>query len=166
MRVALYTQLLCQSLNKSNNQALLLSAMLHDTQRLTDKHDPSHGKRAGVWFLTNYKNLFQDFDKKQIEIIYNIITYHDCKISELPKTLPDEIKESLMLFKYADAMDRYRLPKSKWWPDTQKLHLSLPQKFFHIAQRLIILSEQQYLLKNNESSIAVCNAAKMLGLLV
>ncbi|MFJ9440816.1 hypothetical protein ACIRRH_02965 [Kitasatospora sp. NPDC101235] len=46
------------------------------------------------------------------------------------------------LLKAADALDRYRLPLTRWWPDPSRVRLSVPAWLHPLAHDLVVHSEQ------------------------
>ncbi|MGW6195392.1 hypothetical protein ACWF0M_04505 [Kribbella sp. NPDC055110] len=45
------------------------------------------------------------------------------------------------VIKAADALDRYRLPKLKWWPDPSRMRLQPPSWMHQFAWRLVVETE-------------------------
>ena len=49
------------------------------------------------------------------------------------------------MLRIADALDRYRLPKTKWWISNNVLKYSVPTRFKKIAFEFMVKSEQNFL---------------------
>lgn len=47
------------------------------------------------------------------------------------------------IVKAADALDRFRLPKTKWWPDSKKMPLAPTNEIFALAYNLVLLTEKE-----------------------
>jgi uncharacterized protein len=63
-----------------------LFAVLHDSQRLSDGHDPDHGPRAAAWALQLQGDRFALGDE-QLERLCHALTWHDRgQVSDDPTT--------------------------------------------------------------------------------
>jgi hypothetical protein len=49
--------------------------------------------------------------------------------------------DAVDLLKAADALDRYRLPLTRWWPDPDRLRLTVPTWLYPLAHDLVVHSE-------------------------
>lgn len=160
LRVAIYANILkIENKGKIKKQNLIISAMLHDIQRLNDKDDHSHGERSAKWFLNNsldiekqFKIILSNFDKQEI---YHGIYYHDLpyKIILLENNYK-RYKNIIDIIKTADALDRYSQPKLKWWVNNKYLNLKPSDNVKKFAYNLVLNSEKLYLAGfNNVKSV-------------
>lgn len=129
---------------------VLVAAGLHDVRRRNDKGDEGHAERANEWFIANQKKVVDfygvDLTTKDSEEIGLAIKMHEIPYDDI--SVQDgysEFKQSVDLLKTADALDRYRQPKLKWWINDNYLKLipTLEEKYF--AYDLVIRSEENYL---------------------
>ncbi len=124
-RVMLYSLIISKMLNIDYKLPVFI-ASLHDTQRQNDREDLNHSKRASLYFLNNIKTKYQEYiDKK--DIISFVISNHNITNIDLMNEKNFEKIFYLNLLKTADALDRFRLPKEKWWPNQNMI----PFKFFN-----------------------------------
>ena len=125
IRVMVYAYILAKDeIDQSVLKALLLACAVHDTQRLNDKGDEQHEERA----LEYFKDKFADNEN------YELI----CQILE-------GTHEYEKYLRTADALDRYRLPKVKWWIDDSYLETKPEESLKSFAFDLIVCSEQRML---------------------
>lgn len=136
---------------------LLIACSLHDLRRKNDKGDEGHAKRAAEWFLKNCEEVSRKLaitlSNKDIDEISSAISLHEIPYSQIGTA--DEYhkhKDIVDLLKTADALDRYRLPKLKWWIDDRfiKTVPSDSEKIF--AYKLVVDSEEKYLSTGNSAS--------------
>ena len=99
-------------LSKQNCQLALVMAMYHDTGRINDDEDRTHGKRSAQ----NLKNLGHNLNEKQLKIAECIIEAHSIPDAEFAELLTKyDIKETktvrtlFNILKDADGLDRVRL---------------------------------------------------------
>lgn len=147
LRVAIYTAQLCDIKKRTN---LIISALLHDIRQLNDKGDTGHGQRAADWFKDNFLKVQRyfkiRFSKRDIEEIYYSIYYHEIPYKDiLADTNYKKYKEAVDILKTADALDRYRQPKIKWWIDDSYLVLVPDEKLKKFAYDLVIITEAMHL---------------------
>jgi len=161
MRVLIYGVLVSDylELDEKTMHKLCIASTLHDLRRVNDKDDVQHGCRAAEWFLKNKKELLDYFNlemnKKDLEEIYFTIFFHDQDYKSMIDNPNYQIhKNSIDVFKTLDALDRYRLPKLKWWINDEYLNLKLPLFCKEFAYNLVLDSEELFLSsKNNRESI-------------
>lgn len=167
LRITIYADILrVESKGEIKKQNLIISAMLHDIQRLNDKDDYGHGERSAKWFLDNiieiekcFKAVFNDSDKKEI---YYAIYYHNLPYKIISSENNYKKHKNIVdIIKTSDALDRYSQPKLKWWIDDKYLVLIPPDEIKEFAYNLVAQSEKLYLagLSNVES---VFEAIKLL----
>lgn len=139
-RVIINIFLISKLLKVKNVDIYLLIASLHDIRRLNDNADQSHGERAAIWFKEN-SSLF-DYDSKYFKSIYNAIQFHEIEYDQIPTNVMSDYSSDINLIKAADALDRFRLPKEKWWTDINRIALKDSHIFLPLSQRLTIESEE------------------------
>jgi hypothetical protein len=167
LRVCVYSVVLHDILLKGDPipkiKNLCIASVLHDLKRISDKSDSEHGKRAADWFMEKYEEIAEKFNihlsRRDCEEIYYGVYCHETPYEELLNK--KDYYRYYGLYQYAidvikasDALDRYRLPKLKWWINDNflKLHPSLEIKMF--AYKLVIYSEESYLRrKSSKDSI-------------
>jgi hypothetical protein len=121
LRVSLYCWFIIQYLELHNYLSdkyifeLTYAALFHDVVRDNDSTDTEHGKKSAGWIKKSLPQTFSD------EVLYAIAN-HSNNIYEHPT---DRMKLLLFVLKSADALDRYRLPKVKWWPDYNQVPLDV-----------------------------------------
>jgi hypothetical protein len=120
-RVMLYSLIISKLLNIKYELPVFI-ASIHDIRRLNDRGDKEHGKRAGEYFLSNFNKNYNDFASKKDIIYYSLCNHNNIEYSN-----NFEINFYLDLLKTADALDRFRLPKEKWWCNAN----IIPFKFFN-----------------------------------
>ncbi len=128
----------------------LIAASLHDIRRQNDKGDIGHGERSAKWFLDNSEMVSEYYQvvlsANDIDEISSSISFHEIPYSELfsdGRYLKN--KDIVDIIKTSDALDRYRLPKIKWWINDQFIKLIPTEKEKIFAYELVVLSEKNYL---------------------
>lgn len=132
---------------------VLVAALCHDIRRENDKSDPDHGKRSAIWFKNNLKlveKTLVKLENQEIDDVFFSIYYHDADLSDLIN-LPEykSHKRAVDILKVADSLDRYRLPKLKWWINDDHLPSAPPISAKHFAYKLVVESEKNYLKGDN-----------------
>ncbi len=77
------------------------AAAIHDTQRWDDGGDPGHGARAAKWIRKNPRILPREVN---LETVAYLCKWHFPSDHMAPEMTPE-----LMVFKDADALDRWRI---------------------------------------------------------
>ena len=117
LRVALIAGMLNR--DASIIKDLILACLLHDSRRLNDKDDIGHGKRAAEFYASKLSLIGPKLIKAR-----GYVPTHQAKILEAIARHDVETQDThnvlLIALQKADALDRFRLPKLKWWPDSQK----------------------------------------------
>lgn len=118
-------------------EAGAIAGLYHDIARLNDKADEGHGRRSAerVELLGLAPYPFGE----QIRLA---ISRHELDDPGLGMGAP--VGQAV---KTADALDRYRLPKLKWWPDKRYMNNAPDDIMFTVAYWLVIESERAYLLQ-------------------
>ncbi|MBI2630580.1 HD domain-containing protein [Candidatus Pacearchaeota archaeon] len=140
LRVILFTYLLCILNNISDYKKYLIAASIHDIARVSDNYDPNHGERASKWFLEN-KNIFCDIKKEDVEEIAISVKYHEVEYDSISTDILLKFGSMINILKCADALDRFRLPKKDWWPKKEFFKISIPEKLFDLANKLVYETE-------------------------
>jgi len=135
-----------------------ISASIHDLRRKNDKNDRGHGKRAAYWFAKNAGSVLNFFnvslDTTDLQDIQKCVLFHEIPYGELERNnsyiaANDSCKMMVDLLKTADALDRYRLPKIKWWINEKYLR-HLPSETAKIlAYEMVLISERLFLERKN-----------------
>lgn len=156
IRVVIYAFLISsKSSYNGKKENLMAAAALHDIRRNNDKGDAEHGLRSANWFKKNIGMVSKKFDIKftigDVEEIYWAIRFHELQRSDFTKDKNySRLKKCVDIVRIADALDRYRLPKIKWWIDEKILGCSVPTRFKRTAFEFVIDSEKNFL--NRETS--------------
>lgn len=147
LRVMLYSYILCKIYKIDRFEPFLVAASIHDIKRINDREDKNHGKRASEWFFKESLRIKNDFSKKEVK--------------EICVAVEDGNSNSKMnhILRCADALDRYRLPKRKWWLKKELIPLAMPDKIINFSKHFTILTEEK-ILNGKESLRTVLNSAK------
>jgi len=148
--------------NSRSIRNVLIAASLHDIGRHYDRKDLEHSRRAADWFSSNVSFVQSSFGvnlvDNDIEEIYSTICYHNSVYS---KTKNDvfyvKYMETIELLKTADAMDRYRLPNLRWWPNERFFVIKPTLGELKFAFSLLVFSEQEHL-KTGTNYLSVLNS--------
>lgn len=154
MRTAALAALLADldGLPDTETETLIVAAALHDCRRHHDKDDPGHGARGALWLTQHAETVWEHFrlDGPPLrtsqaatairlhERPYTAFTAADHADYARAERLTD-------LLKAADALDRYRLPKRKWWPNTSHTRSAALEQLRATAFDLVVHSEATYL---------------------
>lgn len=161
MRVLIYAVIISDylKLTQKTTYKLSVASAIHDLRRINDNTDPGHGQRAAEWFIKNNIRILNFFKlkmtKQDIEEIYYIIFFHAQDYQIILNDLNYlKYEKNINIFKTLDALDRYRLPKLKWWIDDRYLIFSPPSFCKEVAYELVSVSEELFLSnKNNKKCL-------------
>lgn len=164
VRVMINSLVLCQ-LIQCLYKEVLIAAALHDIRRQDDKSDKDHGKRSANWFGRNYRSIpfARDLKSSEIKTVEMIISYHDAPIESISSSCKN--KDLINILRAADALDRYRLPKIKWWPKPSYLFIKEARKLFNLSKIFVYQSELACLKKNIPKEKNIIETAKKIGYL-
>lgn len=155
LRVMLYSLVIQQYLElKIRVSDLLIATSVHDLRRKDDKGDPGHGERASLWFRDNL-NLFPKFQIIFEKDIAYAITNHEVQpalINSRTKLYKDKL---LLILQTADALDRYRLPKEKWWPNPKFFRCKIPKSLLDFVEFFTYQTGLETLHKNFDKAIKI-----------
>lgn len=136
-----------------------IAATLHDIRRQNDKGDKGHAARAVEWFVKNLKIVMEkfgaDLSPTDVDEISTAISLHEIPYAEIYFNNDHlRYKEVTDLLKTADALDRYRLPKLRWWIKDEFLELIPTDEEKMFAYHLVVDSERKYIeLKDSVNSV-------------
>lgn len=147
LRVMVNALLLCKCLHISNPLPHVVAASIHDTQRKNDNADPEHGNRSAAWFKVNHRSLPSNelLSISDRQMIVASVTNHSKNYSDIPFSDLDAYKVAIDILKAADALDRFRMPKEKWWPRIDFIKLQAAHDLIPYAKELTIASERKIL---------------------
>lgn len=143
-RVAVLVQFLAVGLGPDRVLALAAAAACHDCRRHNDRTDPGHGQRAAHWLTRNSADVASAFGHTPSPETITAVVLHDVPHHAFtPKqhTAYHRHRTAVDLLKAADALDRYRLPATRWWPDLHLLRLQVPAWAPLLAHDLVIRTE-------------------------
>ena len=153
LRVMVYSYILCKIYKIDRVEPFLVAASIHDIKRINDRKDINHGKRASEWFYKNNIRIKNDFSKEEIKEICLAVEGKDSKLKI------DSILKS------ADALDRYRLPRRKWWLKKELIPFSIPNKIINFSKHFTIWTEEE-ILNGKDPLKAILDLAKKCNLII
>lgn len=154
LRTAALAALLAEErgLGEADTATLVIAAAVHDCRRIHDKDDIGHGDRAARWLTHRADKVFSRFGvdttAERLRNAAIAVRLHEIPYSYFTEREGREratAEEVTDLLKTADAMDRYRLPKRKWWPREEFLRVHPPAWLHRAAFDLVIESETTHL---------------------
>jgi len=150
-------------------RASVIACAIHDMRREDDSGDEGHGARTARWFKDNravvLSHFNQQFDDALVGRMCTAIHLHDIpydEFSEKDNRLYARAKLMTDIVKTADALDRFRLPKLKWWPNLSLVRLMPPAALLKFAYHLTVISEENFV-ECNDSRLAVARALETTG---
>jgi hypothetical protein len=154
MRTAALAAVLAEAngLDDAHTSTAIVAAAIHDCQRRHDKDDQGHGDRAAIWLAANADTVWGHFGitatPRRIVQAATAIRLHDVPYTAF--TSDDHSDHARAehitdLVKAADALDRYRLPKLKWWPEARHVRQPAFDQFRGLAFDLVVISEKAQL---------------------
>tara|TARA_Y100000310_G_scaffold311808_1_gene358463 strand:- start:2229 stop:2942 length:714 start_codon:yes stop_codon:yes gene_type:complete len=152
LRVIIYSYILCKIHKIDRFEPFLLAASIHDVKRLNDREDINHGKRTSDWFY-----------KSNIKIKKNLSNEEIKEICLAVEGKEDKLKINSIL-KCADALDRYRLPKKRWWLKKELVPIPIPKKVINFSRYFTIETEEQ-IIKGKDPLKTVLNLARKCNLI-
>ncbi|WP_055483716.1 HD domain-containing protein [Sphaerimonospora mesophila] len=150
-RVSLLASLLAEQhqFDEQDTIALCMAAAVHDCRRRDDRDDPGHGRRAARWFARNHHKVGITFGRLlppvTVARAVTAIALHDIAYAAFTPADREAAREAwplVDLLKAADALDRYRLPCRRWWPDPSHLRVDIPWWLHAVAFDLMLATEQ------------------------
>jgi hypothetical protein len=153
-RVSVLAALLAgeHGLNREEAATLCVAAAVHDCRRRHDRDDVGHGRRAARWFARHHETVSRAFGHQLppalIAPAATAMALHDVPYGAFPAEQVrayGRARQLTDLLKAADCLDRYRLPLDRWWPDTRRLCIRVPEWLHPLAFDLVTSSEQRRL---------------------
>ncbi|MHA7820261.1 MAG: HD domain-containing protein [Erythrobacter sp.] len=150
LRVALYSQVLGTYCDVAPNW-LLWAAWCHDLCRQNDRGDIGHGSRAARKFEIEWERgrVASDIGHDGAQAIAAMIRYHDLEFDQVPERIMSKFANEIAVFKAADALDRARLPKLKWWANPQFFQFSEAAQYINLCS-LITTTHEVICLQDKE----------------
>lgn len=154
MRTAALAAVLAEAngLDEGDTVAAILAAAVHDCQRRHDQGDRGHGARAAIWLAANADIVWGHFGlaatPRRIVQAATTVRLHDMPYEAFTADdTSDHARAERItdVVKAADALDRYRLPKLKWWPDSRYVREPAFDQLRGLAFDLVLVSERAYL---------------------
>ena len=136
VRVALYVWIIAQYLavdrvgSREQMIDFLQAAMVHDIRRIDDNADIEHGHRSADWI--------EAVLPKTSDAAVAAVRFH---AEEAPRGLDANSLDLLNMLKTADALDRFRLPRVKWWPDKDRMPLETSDELLEFCKYVTLQSE-------------------------
>ncbi|WP_307620417.1 hypothetical protein [Streptomyces sp. V3I7] len=153
-RVSMLASLLAgeYDLSRKETAVLCAAAAMHDCRRRHDRDDVGHGRRAARWFARYHQTVSCFFDFQLpvglIAPAATAVALHDVPYDAFSAEQTHayaQARQFTDLLKAADCLDRYRLPRDRWWPDTTRLRIRVPAWLPQVAFDLVTASEQHRL---------------------
>lgn len=159
-RVAIYAVSLlmnnCKDISRDEIESLIFAGLLHDCRRINDNADTPHGRRAAVWLVKNKKIIPEHLNNFFPAIWFSIFVHNDSYKHIEKLSAYKEFKIFVDILKTADALDRYRFPRSDWWISPKFIFLKPTTQDMSFAFDLVLRSEKLFLeTKNNSESLLV-----------
>jgi hypothetical protein len=161
LRVVVNARLLTSVKGESESEILIASS-LHDLRRNNDRHDAGHGMRAAEWWTHNASSVLREYriDKVDESLVYDLIRFHDLPFDDAGNAdllASPSVQSAIETMRLADALDRYRLPKVKWWINDKCMKLPASRELKQFSFRLMLHSERSFL--NGISSLESVRSA-------
>lgn len=165
LRVMVNTLLLCKYLHIIDPLPHVVAASIHDIQRKNDNADPEHGNRAASWFQINQKSLSSNEKLSSDDrlMIIASVKNHSLDYADMPSSDLNVYKDAIDILKAADALDRFRMPKEKWWPRVEFINLEVAHKLIPYSRKLTIESERMILSDIDQYEAVLDTADKIFG---
>lgn len=157
-RVAIYALVLSENrvwFSDQKLEALMFAGLLHDCRRANDNADPRHGKRGAAW-LEKHPSVLPRHLRSMLPGICFAISVHNDPYSDIVgMSKYKQFKSFVDILKTADALDRYRFPRSDWWFSRRfvVLHPAVQEK--SLAFDLVMQSESAHLAHQNSARSVV-----------
>ncbi len=156
-RVALHTLILglChRDITPPELSALMYAGLLHDCRRRNDNADVLHGPRMAA-LIAQQPEILPQRIRPWKDAVSDAIAFH----SEVYRTIHPQKQYArsrafIDILKTADALDRYRFPRSDWWLDLRHLVLIPERRLLAVAFELLVATEKEFL-QHHRDRIAV-----------
>ena len=159
-RVMVMALAVCRLMDEPDYTSCVLAASIHDIRRENDNGDPLHGHRAAEWLLDNSGEIAIPLTLLPVsdDPILQAVTNHQVNYEDIDPQVLQQHQRSIHILKAADALDRFRMPKQKWWPQPELIRLKPAHALLETARLLTIRSEQN-ILEGVDQAEAVMAAA-------
>lgn len=151
LRVIVLTRVVAEILaTNATKPDVYIAASIHDLRRENDRQDPDHGQRAAFWWLKHKAMVCERYRAQEVDSlgIASAIRLHEIAQEDFSgedRDVYGVYRRDVDTLKLADALDRYRLPKAKWWIDDRKTPTAAPITLKRFAFQLMLRSERTYL---------------------
>ena len=158
-RVALLAGLVCHEmkiLDLDFVRVAIIAGSLHDCRRENDNADEGHGARSADWFKDNIHLINEHYRHKlsvsEIRLIDAAVRFHEIDQHVIKASVDSRYWQIINIIKEADALDRYRQPKEKWWINEDYLEIKPSKPLKESAFNLMYKLEDYYLETNDNSA--------------
>jgi len=143
-----------KSISKDELEAIMFTGILHDCRRKNDNADLRHGVRTAEW-LAKHSDVLPMRVLSFLPAMKFAISVHNDSYDDIQKRKNyRKFKFFVDIIKAADALDRYRFPRSDWWFSQHFIVLPVSIKEMSFAFDLAAISELLFFItKNNSKSI-------------
>lgn len=155
-----------RGINENTTQNLMIACATHDLSRIDDMGDLGHGDRASKWFEENKRLVEEKYgaviSEKDTQAITTAIRLHETPYAIIEGS--DEYlshRDLVDLIKTADALDRYRLPKIKWWINEDLLTLKPSPEEKSVAFEMLTACENEYLNTSDSQNSVIRGLSKL-----
>ena len=158
-RVAIYSLSLAvryyPDISDDEINAMMFAGLLHDCRRKNDNADSQHGMRAAMWLDENSQILPKKLHLLSPAVCFAMSVHSDSYEDISARSEYGKFGKYVDILKTADALDRYRFPRSDWWLSPEFLRLRPSIKDMSFAFDFMAISENLFLsCKDNQESIA------------
>ncbi|MCD6270510.1 hypothetical protein J7J23_01880 [bacterium] len=145
-----------KKISKDELEAIMFTGILHDCRRKNDNADSLHGIRTAEW-LTKHANILPVHVLSFLPAMKFAISVHNDSYQNIKKRKDyKKFKFFVDVIKVADAVDRYRFPRSDWWFSQHFIVLPVSTQKMSFAFDLAAISELLFFItKNNSKSVSL-----------
>lgn len=158
-RVALLAGLVCHEMKILDSdfvRVAIIAGSLHDCRRENDNADEGHGARSADWFKDNIHLINEQYRiellESEIGLIDAAVRFHEIDQHSIKASVDSRYWQIIDIIKVADALDRYRQPKEKWWINEDYLEIKPSKPLKESAFNLMYKLEDYYLETNDNSA--------------
>lgn len=144
-------------IGNTDSVPLAVAARWHDTRRQNDQEDLGHGARAARKIAKTHMES-RGCSAEQLATAVKMMRYHDVPTGSISPTYLAAHFREITTFKAVDALDRFRLPKVKWWPQPTKIEYQPALALAPYSAAVVVLSEALRLTLNSHPVDAVTQA--------
>lgn len=136
-RVALLAGIIANHENPSIHKSAIIGGLFHDVARINDQTDEGHGVRSATILAQRIHEIDSYLQDSSLTEILGSIRDHESTTKNGPLTT--------VCVQTGDALDRFRLPKLKWWPDLTRMTWQPSELLLLFAYDLVTTSEKKVL---------------------